>query len=1081
MLRQSCLYILLLFFSIGEGNGQNRNKVDSLVHVIQTSTQDTTQINALLGLFLEYYLTNPDTAFVFCEKALLIAEKANLKGQMAECYGNLAYLVQQRGDFSKALEYSYKCVDFFEESIAEQKISENLDNENFSSLPAEQVDFEKNLKNALAAVYNNIGVIYEQQGEIDKGLEHHFLSLKLQEEIKNKDGMATSYNNIGVIYYGQKENDKALEYCFLSLNTYEEIKDKQGMAYSYNNIGAIYDDQGEIDKALKYYFLSLNIREKVKDKRGMAESYHNIGDVLCALDSLEEGMRYLKLGLAMSKELGYKARISDDYSAIGALQLKGGQLEVALENGLEALAVAKEIGHVDYMGRAAKLLSDTYRKQSKFEDALTMYELEIEMKDSIVNEENTKTTIRQQMKYEYEKEQILAEQVRNEELRIQQEDLKRRNSLHYSAIFIGLLVLFGGIMALGFIKVSPRAAEAVIFISFLILFEFILILADPYIEEWTGGAPGYKLLFNAILAGAIFPLHQFFEGKLKKRLVKVKRKKWHRGIKPLMIALLVISHSHIFAQNDSIIVNLPTGQAGLKSKITNTTLDTTRINILLQWGEAIYLSNPDSAFILWSKAKDIADSCLSKKSEFTNVEIRILKKGQAEAIGSLGYIHGVQGKPHLHLQYSFESSKIIENLLDEKFSDWAPKDGREAFLSFKKRLKKDLASAYSNIAFIYDDQGEIEKALKYNFLSLKLREEVEDKRGMAISYNNIGYIHKNQGENEKALEYYLLSLKLKKEINNKRGMAYSYNNIGYIYMHQGQIEKALEYYLLSLKLREEVKDKQGLAESYHNIGHTLCKLDSLDQGMRYLKLGLALAKELGYKARISDDYSAIGALQLKGGQLEVALENGLEAMAVAKEIGHVEYIRRAAGLLTKVYKTQGKFKDALGLYELEIEMRDSIVNDENTKATIRQQMKYEHEKEQILAEQARKDQLRIIDEQLSRRDNLHYSAIFIGILILFGGVLMLGFVSIRPKDVEGIIFISFLILFEFVLVLADPHIEQYTGGAPGYKLLFNAGIAGLMFPLHQFFEGKLKKRVIKIQRKKLRQIMKQYKKDTEEL
>ncbi|MBL4655700.1 MAG: hypothetical protein JKY33_07750, partial [Bacteroidia bacterium] len=120
-------------------------------------------------------------------------------------------------------------------------------------------------------------------------------------------------------------------------------------------------------------------------------------------------------------------------------------------------------------------------------------------------------------------------------------------------------------------------------------------------------------------------------------------------------------------------------------------------------------------------------------------------------------------------------------------------------------------------------------------------------------------------------------------------------------------------------------------------------------------------------------------------------------------------------------------------------------------------------------------------EATSRRDNLHYSAIFIGILILFGGVLMLGFVKVRPKDAEGIIFIAFLILFEFVLVLADPHIEQYTGGAPGYKLLFNAGIAGLMFPLHQFFEGKLKKRIIKIQRKNLRLRMERYKKDTEQI
>ncbi|MBL4716370.1 MAG: tetratricopeptide repeat protein [Bacteroidia bacterium] len=328
-------------------------------------------------------------------------------------------------------------------------------------------------------------------------------------------------------------------------------------------------------------------------------------------------------------------------------------------------------------------------------------------------------------------------------------------------------------------------------------------------------------------------------------------------------------------------------------------------------------------------------------------------------------------------------------------------------------------------------------------------------------------------------------------MKDKIGMAYSYNNIGVIYSRQGDFHKALEYHSLSLKLREEMKNKKGMAESYHNIGSVLCRMDSLKEGMKYMELGLELVRELGYKAGVSSNLSAIGGWQLsfsskaaedkKVQLIEAAFENGLEALELAKQIGYVDNLRRASRLLSKVYKKQGKFEDALAMKELEIKMRDSIVNEENTKATIRQQMKYEYEKEQILAEQARKDQLRIINEQLSRRDNLQYSAIFIGILILFGGVLMLGFVRIRPKDAEGIAFLSFMILFEFLLVLVDPHIEQYTGGAPAYILIFNAGLAGLMFPLHQFFEGKLKKRVIKTQRKKLRQRMAQYKKDTEKM
>ena len=71
-----------------------------------------------------------------------------------------------------------------------------------------------------------------------------------------------------------------------------------------------------------------------------------------------------------------------------------------------------------------------------------------------------------------------------------------------------------------FVKVNVRMAEGIIFFSFLILFEFLLVLADPYIDNWSGGAPGIKLLFNAAVAALIFPLHSLFEKKLKGRLVK---------------------------------------------------------------------------------------------------------------------------------------------------------------------------------------------------------------------------------------------------------------------------------------------------------------------------------------------------------------------------------------------------------------------------------------------------------------------------------------------------------------------------------------------------------------------------------
>jgi len=190
-----------------------------------------------------------------------------------------------------------------------------------------------------------------------------------------------------------------------------------------------------------------------------------------------------------------------------------------------------------------------------------------------------------------------------------------------------------------------------------------------------------------------------------------------------------------------------------------------------------------------------------------------------------------------------------------------------------------------------------------------------------------------------------------------------------------------------IKTGEEIGDKDGVAHSLNHIGDIYFSKGNVDKAKNYAKRSMKSAKELGFPANIA---------------------------IVAK-------------LLSKVHRKEGDFKQALEMYELHIQMRDSIKNEETHKATIRQQTKYEFEKAQLIKEQEQKDIGRLENETTARRDNLQYSIIFIVILVLFGGVLFMGFVNISERMAEGIIFFSFLILFEFLLVLADPYIDNWSG------------------------------------------------------
>lgn len=427
----------------------------------------------------------------YYEKAKVIAEKLNDTKSKATYYISMGYLHRSQGNTSKAIEYYRRSL----------KLSGEIGD-----------------KKALAVTMNNIGQIYHNTGDVKRGLEYYHKSLKLHDELGESSSAALTLNNIGSIHHGQCDFEEALASFQECFRIQKHLGDKLGMSLALNNMGAIYETKGDKVKALEYFNMSLTLREEIGDKNGTAATLNNIGLLYKSSDEFEKALKFSKRGLKLYEGLGDRAGMSWTLGIIGTINLESGNLEDARIYADKAMGLANDIGYPGDIRDAAKLLSKVHKLHGDHEQALWMYELFIKMRDSINNEETNKAAIRQQTQYEFEKEQIIAEKVRNEEIRIENEELKRRDNLQYSVVLISLLVLGAGLIALGRFPVPIRIAEGLIFFSFLIFFEFILVLADPSIENWSGGAPGIKLLFNAGIAAMIFPLHSFFETKLKGRL-----------------------------------------------------------------------------------------------------------------------------------------------------------------------------------------------------------------------------------------------------------------------------------------------------------------------------------------------------------------------------------------------------------------------------------------------------------------------------------------------------------------------------------------------------------------------------------
>ena len=149
----------------------------------------------------------------------------------------------------------------------------------------------------------------------------------------------------------------------------------------------------------------------------------------------------------------------------------------------------------------------------------------------------------------------------------------------------------------------------------------------------------------------------------------------------------------------------------------------------------------------------------------------------------------------------------------------------------------------------------------------------------------------------------------------------------------------------------------------------------------------------------------------------------------------------------------------MSFYKIYTTTKDSVFNDSKSKEIGKLEANYEFEKQQEEEARVQLETEELKERNKSRRDNIQYSGIFVFVLSLFAAVFMSGKFSMSEKIAEGLIFFTFLLLFEFLLVLLDPYIESISGNEPAFKLLLNAALAVLIFPLHAFFEATLKKRL----------------------
>lgn len=167
----------------------------------------------------------------------------------------------------------------------------------------------------------------------------------------------------------------------------------------------------------------------------------------------------------------------------------------------------------------------------------------------------------------------------------------------------------------------------------------------------------------------------------------------------------------------------------------------------------------------------------------------------AKVNNSIGLIEIERGNYNKGLQYSLSAIEELE----------------------KRNLKRELCSAYKNLATAYNKTNDHTKAIEFNLKRLEIEEDLNNQQGVIHTYKVLAELYSQEKENRKAIDYYEKVLDaIGAENDSLRGEILP--RLGGEYLQFKDYEQASAYLLEGLQLNRKTNNQLGLLISLNNLG-----------------------------------------------------------------------------------------------------------------------------------------------------------------------------------------------------------------------------------------------------------------------
>jgi tetratricopeptide (TPR) repeat protein len=191
------------------------------------------------------------------------------------------------------------------------------------------------------------------------------------------------------------------------------------------------------------------------------------------------------------------------------------------------------------------------------------------------------------------------------------------------------------------------------------------------------------------------------------------------------------------------------------------------------------------------------------------------------------------------------SSESNDECIKNAYKKYKNKNVNEAFNQLKGCEEsiidsddpKLIARYYHGLATCYRTLEDIDSALKYQNLSVSIKEKYGFDYALSDNYNELGLIYNRMGLYNKAIYYIYKSINLNK-IDSPELLRLNYTNISECYEELGVLDSAIRYNLLTLNRIDLTEYSKAVI--YNNLSDTYAKIGRIDKSLIYINEALSI-------------------------------------------------------------------------------------------------------------------------------------------------------------------------------------------------------------------------------------------------